>query len=152
MTGKEVIEILEKEKKKHKIDEKESITVGRETLPATWNRISDFVNDFYLYKYTKKIEFGDSVPYYYDPKYTKVTGISYKKNRKCIYIYTEINYETYTWSYSGRVYLDDFINENYKKEILEDLKEKTVFRLNKKIEKLMTELGKCCEELEKIEG
>ena len=141
MTGKEVIEILEKEKKKHKMDEKESITVGRDTLPATWNKISDFVNNFYLYKYTKKIEFGGSVPYHYDPKY-----------RKCIYIYTEVNYETYTWPYSGRVYLDDFLNENYKKEILEDLKEKTVFRLNKKIEKLMTELGKCCEELEKIEG
>ena len=152
MTGQEVIDILEAAKKRYKIGEKEAIIIGKDTLPATWKKISSFVTDFYFYKYIKRAELGYSVPYYDDPKYVKITSINYKKNRKCIYLYLEITYETYTWTSSGRIYLNDFLDEGYKEKISKELTEKKVNKLSKQIDKLMTELGKCCEELEKIEG
>ena len=105
MTGQEVIDILEAAKKRYKIGEKEAIIIGIDTLPATWKKISSFVTDFYFYKYTTKAKLGYSIPYYYDPKFVKITSINYKKNRKCIYLYLEITYETYTCLSISRNYL-----------------------------------------------
>ena len=153
MSGKEVIEILDKCWEKYRREDNNTLMVNPNILPDIWDKIKDDINEFYFLKYWEKSKLALPVPYYYDSERCTITGIYYKRSRKTITVnvrVSDLDRSTW-WSYLGILRKSDLLDENYKEKTINKIKEARLKYLNNIIERALVTIGKASEEIEKIE-
>ena len=153
MSGKEVIEILDKCWEKYRREDNNTLTVNPNILPDIWDKIKDDINEFYFMKYWEKAKLALPIPYYYDSERCTITEIYCKRSRKTITVSVRVNdigCSTW-WSYLGVLRKSDLLDENYKEKTVNKIKEARLKYLNNIIEKALVTIGKASEEIEKIE-